>query len=155
MVEPAGIGGWLYVVALGLLLSPLRLLAAFVGTLTPVIRDGAWATLTSPDSSAYHPLWATVIVVESLGNLACLLASITLLVLFVKRSSRFPKLFIWVTILTFPYVVLLAWLGSLVLPNEPVIDPTTARQLVSSIVVIGIWVPYMLLSRRVRNTFIA
>jgi hypothetical protein len=42
-----------------------------------------------------------------------------------------------------------------VLTNEPVFDSNTLRQFASSIIVVCIWVPYMLLSRRVRNTFIA
>jgi hypothetical protein len=46
------------------------------------------------------------------------------------------------------------WLGSLVLPDEPLLDPDTARELVRSLGGTLIWVPYMLVSKRVANTFV-
>jgi len=153
--EPVGIGGWLIVVAIGVFVSPFRVLASFVKTLTPIVRDGVWSALTTPGSSAYQPMWAPLIVYELLGNFGLLLAYVGLLVLFVKRSTKFPRLFIWIAALTFPFLVIDVWLSSFVLTDQSALDPGTVRGLATSIGTFAIWVPYMLLSRRVRNTFIA
>jgi hypothetical protein len=153
--EPVGVGGWLIVIAIGVFVSPFRLLASCVNTLRPVVRDGVWSALTSPASSAYHPMWAPVIVYELLGNLGLLLAYVVLLVLFVKRSTKFPRLFIWIATFTFPFLVVDAWLGSFLPSDQSSLDPGTVRGLATSIGTLAIWVPYMLLSKRVKNTFIA
>jgi Protein of unknown function (DUF2569) len=154
-LEPVGVGGWLILVAIAVCLSPLRVLVSVVNTFRAVAQDGAWSALTTPGSSAYHPMWASVIVYELLGNLALLVASVALLVLFIQRSRKFPRLFIWIAALTFPFLVVDAWLGSLLPLDEPVLDKDTVKGLMASVVTLAIWVPYMLRSKRVRNTFVA
>jgi len=42
----------------------------------------------------------------------------------------------------------------LVLPDEPVFDTETTRELYRSIISGIIWIPYMLLSKRVKATFV-
>jgi hypothetical protein len=155
VTEPVGIGGWLILVAIGVFVSPLRLLASTVNTLMPILKDGVWAALTTPGSDAYHPMWAPVIVYELLGNVTLLVAYVVLLVLFIKRSTEFPRLFIWIAALTFPFLVIDVWLVSLLPLDEPALDPSTARGLLASVFALAIWVPYMLRSRRVKNTFVA
>jgi hypothetical protein len=51
------------------------------------------------------------------------------------------------------FIIADAWLGSLVLPDEPTFDPDTAREVGRSLVVVLMWVPYLLVSKRVKNTF--
>ena len=155
MSEPTGLGGWLVLVAIGLLLSLLRLFAFDVQTFVPIFRDGTWAIHTTPGSDAYHPLWAPLLVFELIGNAGFIVAQLGLLVLFFKRSRNFPRLYVWVALLNLPFILVDAWLGSFVLTDEPMIDPNTAKELARSIGTIAIWVPYMRVSRRVRNTFVA
>jgi len=100
-------------------------------------------------------MWAPVVIYELIGNAALLLAYVALLVLFVKRSTKFPRLFIRIAAFTLPFLVVDAWLCSLLPLDEPALDPATVRRLVASTAALAIWVPYMLLSKRVRNTFIA
>ena len=42
----------------------------------------------------------------------------------------------------------------MVLPNEPIFDPYTVKELFQSIIAASIWVPYMLISKRVEATFV-
>lgn len=155
MLGPAGLGGWLWLVAIGLVHSSVRLLTFLVPTFVRIFRDGAWAILTTPGSEASHPLWAPLLVFELVGYIGFMLATLWLLVLLFKRSRTFPRLYIWVALLNLPFILVEAWLGSFVLTDAPMIDPDTAKELVRSIVTIAIWVPYMRVSRRVRNTFLA
>jgi hypothetical protein len=41
-----------------------------------------------------------------------------------------------------------------VLPGEPVFDPDTVKELMRSLFMVVVWVPYILASKRVKATFI-
>jgi hypothetical protein len=152
---PTGLGGWLFLVVIGLVLSCVRLLAFLILDFVPIFRDGAWAVLTTPGSDAYHSLWAPLLLFELIGNIGFVVAQLWLIVLFFKRSRHFPRLYIWVVLLNLPFILADAWLGSFVITDEPMFDPDTAKELARSIATIAIWVPYMRMSKRVRNTFVA
>ena len=151
---PAGLGGWLTLVGLGLIIAPLRLAVFLIQTFPPMFQDGTWEVLTTPGGEAYHPLWAPLLVFELIGNAAFIAAALALLVLFFKRSQLFPRLFISYVCLNLLFIVGDAWLGSLVLADEPIFDPDTARELSRSLIAGVIWIPYMVVSKRVRNTFV-
>ena len=151
---PVGLGGWLVLVALGLILNPIRLLVFLVQTYPPIFQTGAWEALTTPGSESYHQLWAPLLIFEVAGNIAVIVASLALLVLFFRRSRHFPKLFVAFALINLVFVILDAWLGSLVITDEPMFDPVTARELGRSLIAVLVWVPYMFRSRRVRNTFV-
>ena len=96
-----------------------------------------------------------MIIFELVVNIGFIVAQLWLLVLFFKRSQSFPKLFVWVALLNLPFILVDAWLGSFVITEEPMIGPDTAKELARSVVTIAIWVPYMRVSRHVRNIFVA
>lgn len=150
---PSGLGGWLIVVGLGLVAAPIRMLIIIGQTFPPIFLDGAWEVLTTPGSDIYHPLWAPLLIGEIAGNLAFVGAGVALLVFFFRRSRRFPTLYIVVAVASLLFIIADAWLGSLVLPNEPMLDRGTAREVGRALVVVLVWVPYMLVSKRVKNTF--
>ncbi len=150
---PSGLGGWLILVGLGLIVAPIRQLNLLVQTYPPIFRDGAWEVLTTPGSDAYHPLWAPLLIGEIAVNLAFVGAGIVLIVFFFQHSHKFPTLYIVVAIASVLFIITDAWLGSLVLPDEPMFDPDTARELGRSVFAVAVWVPYMLVSKRVKNTF--
>lgn len=65
---PKGIGGWLLLPAVGLVLTPFRMGVQFYRDLLPSLTPEIWHALTSPGSSAYHPLWGPLIICEMLLN---------------------------------------------------------------------------------------
>ena len=150
---PQGLGGWLVLVGFGLLFSPLRLISHLLSTYPPLFTDGAWDALTSPSSGAYVPFWAPLLGFEILGNVLLFIAGLVLIALFFQRSPRFPPTYIGISIASFLFILGDAWLVSLVLPDEPMFDPETTRELARSFVNLVVWVPYLLISKRVRNTF--
>lgn len=151
---PEGLGGWLILVGLGLVFTPLRLVALLMPIYPSIFRNGAWEMLTTPGSQAYHPLWAPLIIFEMVGNGILVLVSLALIALFFRRSRRFPKLYIAFLVAGLLFIGLDTWLASIVLPDEPLLDPETARELARSLIAVVIWVPYMLRSKRVANTFV-
>ena len=152
--EPAGLGGWLVLVAIGITVSFFRLTTFLWTTYVPIFRDGAWEVLTTPGTEVYHPLWAPMLIMEIVVNLGFVVAQLWLLALFFGRARFFPKLYIGVALVNLGFIVLDAWLGTFLITNEPMFDDDTAKELIRSIISVSIWVPYMLLSVRVKNTFI-
>ncbi len=73
---------------------------------------------------------------------------------FFTKKTDFPKWYIGIAVFTLVYVLADAFAVKLVLPNEPVFDPDTIKEVARSVIMVIIWVPYMLVSKRVKATFI-
>ena len=50
-----GLGGWLILVGLGVVIGPIRMLAQTVPLYLPMFSDGTFGLLTNPDSEYYTP----------------------------------------------------------------------------------------------------
>lgn len=148
------IGGWLFLIAIGLVVSPFRVGNMLLGTYWPLFRDGTWQQLTTPGTEAYHALWAPLLVFEIVGNLGLLVLGLIALVRFVRRSRRAPK----------AVIVWLAWaagyglmdfFGADLIPYVKASDDAeSARELMRALLVAAIWIPYFLNSKRVKATFV-
>ncbi len=149
-----GLSGWLILVGVGVVLAPLRMLATFAPIYFPILTDGTWQALTVEGSEAYHPLWAPIIVGELVFNLGLLGASGYLIYLFFSKSYLFPQTYIAIVLVSAVFIPLDAWVVTFVLPDEPMFDPATARDFGRVFVGALIWIPYMLVSRRVKATFV-
>lgn len=152
--ELKGLGGWLILVGIGVVIAPIRLLTSFIPVYSPIMKDGAWDALTSPGSLAYHPLWEPLLIAEITYNLAMVAASLYLIYLFFSKHYLFPRFFIGIAIASLIFIPLDAWVVSTIFPSEPMLDPDTAKGLARTVGVSLIWIPYMLVSERVKNTFV-
>lgn len=149
-----GIGGWLVLVALGVVFSPIRIVLELFSIYSGLFSDGTWEFLTTPSTELYHPLWAPIILGELFINGALVLAWIVAIFLFFSKKRIFPKWYIGILLFTLVFIILDAFAIKVVLPSEPAFDDETAKELVRSIIASLIWIPYMLFSKRVRATFI-
>ncbi|RWC55164.1 DUF2569 family protein [Mesorhizobium sp.] len=138
-----GFGGWLMLLAIGQTLSPLRTLADFANT-----ADGyqQLMTLTNGPLAVYG---------EVALNLAFLALQLVVLVSMLRRSHRFPQLFLlqWLAI---PVVFVLdtIWVASVLgVPVSKVVAGDALVAPIASFVGTGIWAAYVYKSVRVRNTF--
>ena len=152
---PRGLGGWLILVGIGQVVGILRLLASFAQEFAPLFRDGTLAEILAPGSAAYTPLLGWFVVAEIAANLCLVAAHAWLAVLFFGRARMFPVLFVWLAVIHPCVIIIDLWLGSLVLHQPMAIDKDIGRDLARSVVAAAIWIPYMRVSRRVRNTFVA
>ncbi len=150
--EPEGLGGWLVLVCIGLILSPLRLGALLARDYLPIFRDGTWESLIDSTSAGYHPPLAALMLFELVINVAFIAFSIWLLILFFRKSSRFPKMAIVLYAANAAFV--LADTVTLSAIGFEAFDFSSMREIMRSLISAAIWVPYMLLSRRVKNTFV-
>jgi hypothetical protein len=133
---------------------PIRLAASFYNDFLPMFREGYWEVLTTPGSEAYHHLWAPLIISEIIGNSLFIIFDIVLIVLFFTKSYRFPIL-----IIIFIATNLFFVAGDLVLVDLiPAVaaesGPESVKELIRSIITAAIWIPYFLVSKRVKNTFV-
>ena len=150
----SGLGGWLILVGIGIVLSPLRLLSELGQIYGPMFNDGTYEYVTTPGTDAYHSFWTPYIWGGLIGNCVVLLVSIYAIFLFFNKKSLFPKLYIWVVCGSLVFVLIEASLVRVVMPDEPIFDPETLQSILQQVVGIVIWVPYMLLSKRVKVTFV-
>ena len=151
---PSGLGGWLILPAIGLLFAPLRILGYLFGDIIPIFQDGAWEVLTTPGSEMYHALWAPLIIFETVGNLFFVGFTLVLLVLFFTKSHRFPKLMIAYLVLNLVFVVADTVLAEFIPFIAGEHDPETYKEIARGVFGVVIWVPYFLVSKRVKNTFV-
>lgn len=150
-----GIGGWLVLAALGIVASPLRILYD-MSTELPAYRTDRWAVLTTAGSSGYHSMWGPLLVFELVANLALLVASLVVLVLFFKKRSSLPRMYIGFMVSA--VIVQLVDIGVLSairamgaeLPASPGENATFARTVIGAM----IWCTYFVKSERVKMTFI-
>ena len=149
-----GLGGWLILVGIGVIISPLQLLAVLSKTYLPIFKDGTWEALTSPTSEVYNSMFSSLIIGEIFINSMVFIASIYLIYLFFSKKSFFPKLYIGLIVFSLIFIPLDAILVSSIFPNIEVFDAETMKALGKSIIVGLIWIPYMLISKRVKATFV-
>ncbi|HRN82315.1 MAG TPA: DUF2569 domain-containing protein [Nitrosomonas europaea] len=149
-----GLGGWLILVGSNVVLSPFVIAAKTYKSYAEMFASGVWDVLTSPDSMAYHALWAPLAIGEIILNSALILAWIYIAFLFFSKRRAFPFWFIAIHIATVCLIVIDAIVVHHILPDAPIFDTDTLRELSRPIGAILIWAPYMLMSKRVKSTFL-
>jgi len=149
-----GLGGWLILVGLGIVFSPVKIIAMIFPTYSEIFSNGSWEILTTPGTEAYNPLWGSILIGEISINGALVLAWLFIAFLFFSKKKAFPKWYIGILLFTLAFIFIDALAIKSVMPNEPVFDPETIKELGRSLIVTLIWVPYMLVSKRVKATFI-
>jgi hypothetical protein len=148
-----GIGGWLILVTIGLVLTPLRIAIILFTTYVPIFTGETWSLLTTPGSAAYNWVWKPILLFELFGNLIFLIWAVVLLVLLFGHKRIFPMMMIafYVANLLFVGLDFAIASGIPVVASQP--DAGSVVELIKSILVCAIWIPYFLISERVKTTF--
>jgi len=149
-----GLGGWLILVGIGITISPFITSYELYSLYLPIFQDGSFDMLTNPAYTMYIPHFETLIYIEIGINCIIILASFYLIYLFYSKNRLFPKLYIALAAFYPMFLVADAWAVNFVIPDAPIFDEETIRQVTRSIIGAVIWIPYMLMSERVKNTFV-
>jgi hypothetical protein len=152
-VAVSGIGGWLYLVAIGLCLTPIRLGTEIVRGLRP-FDPATWHAVTTPGTRAYHPLFGPLIVGELVANAALLVWAIVLLYLFFAKRRAFPAVMIAFLIVRLLIQVADMLVAKMIPAAAAAVGPAVYGALAGGVLVVLIWVPYFIKSRRVHATFV-
>ena len=151
---PSGIGGWLVLPLLGLMLTPVQVGIQTVRDFPPVLGTQVWGQLTTPGGESYHPLWAQLIIFELVTNVVVIGFSLVLLVLFFRKSRRVPSLMIGWMLLNFAIQVIDLVLVGAIPAAASAAGAQDRTDLSRAVVGAAVWIPYFLRSKRVRNTFV-
>ena len=138
-----GIGGWLYVVAIGVVANPLFILISL--SEYPSIISGEGFEFLSLSIKAF--VWG-----EMLFWGMMLLISAYVVFLFFKKKRDFPNWFITIFLLLIAFSIIDTMVFNLLLPEEPLNDMIGA--IIRVVIQAAIWIPYMFKSERVRLTFV-
>ncbi|NQY75389.1 MAG: DUF2569 family protein [Candidatus Margulisbacteria bacterium] len=47
-----------------------------------------------------------------------------------------------------------SWMVTFILPNEPIFDVDTIKELTRTVLAAIVWIPYLLISKRAKHTFV-
>lgn len=146
--RPSGIGGWLLLPLLRLIISPIVWL---YGAKDFVDVWEARSFLTNAQS--------VFLIIEFVVNLGAFIAApLALLVLMFKKLDIFPGLYIiWICalpVLVFLDAVLSLWVFDGVLTAEDAFDGETKKAIAQGVGQAVLWTLYMNRSERVENTFV-
>jgi hypothetical protein len=140
------IGGWLVLMALGILLTPLRLLYD-LGTSTDVINGTGWLSWLTAKEYGYF----AVGFISHVYNLMKLLFSVLLIVLFFERRSSFPRL-MTIQLAAHAAMMIIDTLVARSLSDNPA--SVEFKDMIQAIISSAIWIPYLQVSKRVKETFV-
>jgi hypothetical protein len=146
--ELTGIGGWLALLAFGQVVGILRLLVS-LGQYYTTINAELWKQFPTA-------FWG-----EAALNAAMVGLVVCTTVLLIRHSRLFPSFFIGQAIFTIVMpLVDLVWLASIfaLATDKPISEFLTLEakegiQMFAAVMGAAIWIPYVLRSRRVANTF--
>lgn len=148
--QDQGIGGWLVLIAIGVTITPFLMVYQIIDT--NYFEAGIWEHIYNPNSSDYSLGVGILIIVEMLFNiLFAIFATLNAILLF-QRRSIFPNVFIAYLILNFLFICL----DYIVLSHYHYgeFDIDTISDIVKRIIYMAIWIPYLMMSERVKNTFV-
>ena len=145
------IGGWLILPAIGLIVSPLRILIESVTSLT----DGSYSASTfsflwNDTSLEYSQELLGLICVELLVNVLLFSGTIVIAILFFKKRSSVPKLMVAYFGITFLVLFIDSLLADMFVEESMFV----AEDIFKSLIAACIWIPYFIVSKRVKNTFV-
>jgi hypothetical protein len=151
-VEPLKIGGWLIFPTIGLILAPF--LSIYYIIEADYFNQTSWDFISSTSSLGYNQIWTVAFLIELLGNLFFLVYVFFLLLLLFKRRTIFPVHYIVLRILNLLFVIFHLFLTGMIDSEYFEASNSVARALIGPVVAVGVWVPYMLVSQRVKDTFV-
>ena len=149
-----GIGGWLILVAIGLIISPFRIAFELYITYWPIFTDGTWENVTTVGSDYYQAGLGAILVMECVANAAFALAWVWAAYLFFSTHYWFPRVYITLSLGSLAFILLDAVVVGTVLEGVEMFDQATVAELTRQSIASAIWVSYMLVSKRVKLTFV-
>ena len=152
--KPNGLGGWLILIGIGIILAPIKISYFVYSTYGEIFSDGVWELLTTVGTEYYQQYFGTLLIIEISINILLSFAILYTAYLFFSKKITFPKWYIGILIFTILFMIIDALAVSVIFPDTEAFDESTTLELARSVVAAIIWIPYMLISVRVRNTFI-
>ncbi len=152
--QPPQIGGWLIVIAIGLVISLLQNLNNFLQALSP-LGGPMWVRLTDPASPRYHPYWRVALTYEAVAACLYLIVNFISIILFFGKRRLFPIS----AVVFIPSIFVLGLVDHYLAGLIPAVAESATHSkgayvLALKFVALHVWIPYLLVSKRVKATFV-
>ncbi len=151
--QKLAIGGWMILPAIGLVLTPFILLYQIATT--GFFSSEIWTVFKEAGYKNAN-LLTIYTGIEFIYNIVFLVFTILLLILFFTKRTSFPKLIVIFYASNVVVPIIDHLLINSALPHElitPGEDASFYGEVTKSIIGAAIWIPYFLISERVKNTF--
>lgn len=150
---PEGIGGWLILPLIGLVITPFRMVYLVISTMATALTPEVLSYFDSPDSAFYSPLYKPLVFGEILVNMFIGAAAVVLLVLLFTKKKIFPMLMVVYLAFNACFTIIDVILAKMAVP-QIALSGEIMRPVITSVLAACIWIPYFLMSERVKNTFV-
>ncbi len=148
-----GRGGWVVLLAIGVFIRPVYRLYSLSEGIDSLDLD-VWEGLTTEGNELYHLLWGPTILGGVMWDIFLLPLELLQIVLYIQMRTSFSKVLIAEMLI----LLLEGIIFGAVYQILPGVDDDTKMAwgiiLVSGVLSAAIWIPYLLMSKRVRNTFV-
>lgn len=148
MPKKRGIGGWLVLPAIGIILNPILLLFNLVN------RFSFLSTAEHKLVADKYPTVGTLTGLEIFGNVIFLIIALVLLFQFFGKRASAPTTFIWFVSLKLGLSILLFLISTSLWSIAPQLVVDYLVPAFGYGVGAAIWIPYFRRSERVQNTFV-
>ncbi len=149
LAGPSGIGGWLLVPLINLIVAIAINVVRNSLTFTQFFSSGGWQVLVSPHSGGYNPFRAAVVVYEIVGNALWVALGGVALYFFLAKLRAAPRRYIVWLVYALAYQVVDFALG-LALGLDAF---QAVLGIIAYAVFSAVWIPYLRSSLRVQSTF--
>jgi hypothetical protein len=141
------IGGWLILIAIGLVLTPLNVVISLFTN--DYFNLKTWNLHTTDKLDLNFKI---IIAFETAGNIILMCYAVFCLILLLNKRDIFPKAIIGYLLFNVTFL-LIDYLVALPLHNDP-ISQKALYTLIRICITAAIWIPYFRISTRVKDTFI-
>ena len=147
-----------------LILCGISLVCAFLHNVITTIRDAVtifqqdtWNLFTDPEGILYHPAWKAVFIIETIYAGICVIISVVFIFMFFQKNHCFPKIAAATLLVVALYNLFSpSHVSGIVntLPSEYQSEfRYTPMEWIGMFSSAMIWIPYLLLSQRVKHVF--
>ena len=145
----SGLGGWLILFGFIVIIQPLIFLNSLIRDFLPVFNDGTMEILFNNLPELGYFIYFEIFVI-----FATMIVSFFNIYLFFAKKKLFPKLIIIILLFTLFWIIIDAYIVAVITPNTDFFDEESIIAIITSTMKCVIWVPYVMVSKRVKNTFI-
>lgn len=152
--ELKGLDGWLILVGISVIITPIRLLPNFFTEAELVWTAVSWDFLFNPEVESILRLTSYLLIFEFTYGTILMGLLLVQIYLFFTKHKKFPAFFIGILILFLIFKPIDSFLVNYLYPGESFFNPEAIVSYLYNSIYAMIWIPYMLRSKRVKNTFV-
>lgn len=149
-----GLDGWLIWVGISVIITPIRLLPNFFTEAELVWTSVSWNFLFNPEVESILRLTSYLLIFEFTYGTILMVLLLVQIYLFFTKHKKFPAFFIGILILFLIFKPIDSFLVNYLYPGQSFFNPEAIVSYLYNSIYAMIWIPYMLRSKRVKNTFV-